>query len=412
MSTAGSRPDRLPDLSSVRSVVTADVYKAGRLAGHLDRRPGGVRFRYTADYLADPGPAVATTVPLTDEPLSGPGGGILPFFAGLLPEGRRLTNVRRAVKTSADDDLSLLLAVGADPVGDVQVVASGDHPKAASPALVVDDPGSLDFSSVLAESGMVDPVALAGVQEKASARTIAVPVSAATGEQILKLSPPEYPHLVANEAFMLGIARRLRLPVVTYRLITDRTGRQGLLVDRFDRTPSLGGAVARLAVEDAGQLLGLYPADKYNAGFEAVAAAVVGVCAARSVAARNVLQQLTLAWLTGNGDLHAKNLSVVQAAGEWRMSPLYDLPSTLPYGDTTMALSLAGRTSGLSRRKLLAFAAKLDLPARAAERAIDEVLVATADLVPRLDAGALAFDSQVIRNLHRVLTRHRRDLTA
>ena len=238
-----------------------------------------------------------------------------------------------------------------------------------------------------------------------------MPVSAATGEQIFKLSPPEYPHLVANEAFMLGIARRLRLPVVTTRLITDRTGRQGLLVDRFDRTPSLGGAVARLAVEDAGQLLGLYPADKYHAGFEAVAAAVVGVCAARLVAARNVLQQLTLAWLTGNGDLHAKNLSVVQAGGEWRVSPLYDLPSTLPYGDTTMALSLAGRTSGLSRRKLLAFAEELDLPTRAAERAIDEVLVATADLVPQLDAGALPCDSQVIRNLHRVLTRRRRDLT-
>jgi serine/threonine-protein kinase HipA len=105
-------------------------------------------------------------VPPTHEPLSGPGARILLFFAGLLPEGRRLTNVRRAVKTSADDDLSLLLAVGADPVGDVQVVASGHQPKAAWPALVVDDPGSLDFSSVLAESGMVDPVALAGLREK------------------------------------------------------------------------------------------------------------------------------------------------------------------------------------------------------------------------------------------------------
>ena len=363
-------------LSSLRAVSTADVYKAGRLAGRLERRSGGVQFRYTADYLADPGPAVATTAPLTDEPLSGPGGGILPFFAGLLPEGRRLTNVRRAVKTSADDD-----------------------------------PESLDFSSVLAESGMVDPVALAGVQEKASARTITVPVSAGAGEHILKLSPPEYPHLVANEAFMLGIARRLRQPVVTSRLITDRTGRQGLLVDRFDRVPSADGGVRRLAVEDAGQLLGLYPADKYNADFEAVAQAVLSVCAARAVAARNVLQQIALAWLTGNGDLHAKNLSVVQADGEWRVSPLYDLPSTLPYGDTTMALSLAGRTSGLSRRKLLTFAAGLGLPTRAAERALDEVVAATGDLVAQWDAGVLPFDAQVVRTLHRVLTRRRRELT-
>ena len=43
----------------------------------------------------------------------------------LLPEGRRLGALRRAVKTSADDELSLLLAVGADAIGDVQVVPSG-----------------------------------------------------------------------------------------------------------------------------------------------------------------------------------------------------------------------------------------------------------------------------------------------
>ena len=48
--------------------------------------------------------------------MPGPGGTAsgLPtgsLFAGLLPEGRRLGALRRAVKTSADDDLTLLLAV-------------------------------------------------------------------------------------------------------------------------------------------------------------------------------------------------------------------------------------------------------------------------------------------------------------
>lgn len=34
---------------------------------------------------------------------------LAPYFAGLLPEGRRLSTVRTAVKTSADDDLISLL---------------------------------------------------------------------------------------------------------------------------------------------------------------------------------------------------------------------------------------------------------------------------------------------------------------
>lgn len=37
------------------------------------------------------------------------------------------------------------------------------------------------------------------------------------------------------------------------------------------------------------------------------------------------------AWLTGNGDLHAKNVSVLQQAGEWRIAPIYDAPPTVPY---------------------------------------------------------------------------------
>ncbi|WP_326549788.1 HipA domain-containing protein [Micromonospora sp. NBC_01813] len=48
-----------------------------------------------------------------------------------------------------------------------------------------------------------------------------------------------------------------------------------------------------------------------------------------------------------NGDAHAKNFSVRQGVdGEWRVSPAYDTPSSYPYGDTTMALSIGGRSGG------------------------------------------------------------------
>jgi hypothetical protein len=39
-------------------------------------------------------------------------------------------------------------------------------------------------------------------------------------------------------------------------------------------------------------------------------------------------------------------------------------------------------------------------------------MVATGDLVAQVDDGVLPFDAPVVRTLHRVLTRRRRDLTA
>lgn len=118
---ASTRPDP-------KSVLSADVYKGDVLAARLRRTTDGVEFRYLDDYLRSARAPVATTLPLTDEPWTLSAGAVPAFFAGLLPEGRRLSNLRRAVKTSADDDLSLLLAVGSDTVGVVRVMPDGTSP--------------------------------------------------------------------------------------------------------------------------------------------------------------------------------------------------------------------------------------------------------------------------------------------
>ena len=113
------------DLERLRVVELADVYKAGQRAATLRRTADGVEFRYLADWIDGEQAPVATTLPVGPAPIVRPGGALPSYFAGLLPEGRRLGALRRAVKTSADDELSLLLAVGADAIGDVQVVPAG-----------------------------------------------------------------------------------------------------------------------------------------------------------------------------------------------------------------------------------------------------------------------------------------------
>lgn len=73
-------------------------------------------------------PRSPTACPWPLAPVRTAAGAVPPYFAGLLPESRRLTALQRAIKTSADDEFSLLLAIGHDAIGDVQVVARDGTP--------------------------------------------------------------------------------------------------------------------------------------------------------------------------------------------------------------------------------------------------------------------------------------------
>jgi serine/threonine-protein kinase HipA len=369
----------------------ADVYKAGVLAARLERYGGGTRFSYLPAYLASGGPAVATTLPLGGEPVLSAAGAAPPYFTGLLPEGRRLNALRRSVKTSVDDELSLLIAAGANPVGDVQIVGHGEKLDPDEHAVQLDPKTPVDFDALLGDSGLIDPVALAGVQDKLSAGMISMPVARAGRRFILKLNAPEFPHVVENEFVMFRYAARLRIPLSRVQLIRDVAGRPGLLVERFDRIPVPGGApdaVRRLAVEDGAQVLGLYPADKYNVAYGQLCRALAAFCSAPLPALRNLAIQAAFAWLSGNGDLHAKNASMVQQpSGEWTIAPVYDIPSTVVYGDKTLALTLDGKRTGISRKHFLGWATGLGLTDRAALQALQSALRAAGQLLVDLEAG-------------------------
>ena len=395
----------------VRSVQRADVYKAGHLAATLQRVNGGTEFSYLADY---DGPDVATTLPRTADPFVTPAGAVPAFFAGLLPEGRRFSSLQRSIKTSADDELSLLLAVGSDTIGDVVIVPHGETTGEGGSLLTVDaNFDEIRFADLMSDTGIIDKVGLPGIQEKVSARVISLPLSTPTDRFILKLNPPEFPHVVENEAYFLRLARSAGLPVVDATLVYDNTGTAGLLIRRFDRTSRNESEPKSIACEDACQLLNLWPGDKYNDSSEALTQRISDVCASSSVAIRDVFRQFCFAWITGNGDVHAKNISVLEHTGqEWRVAPAYDLPSTLFYGDYSMAISIDDRTTGLSRRRWLEFAHVIGLSQKAAERVIDDLLAATADLSSVIRDGVLPFDDKTNRDAARNIANRHKQLVA
>jgi len=390
-----------------RSVRTADVYKAGNFVAQLRRVDQGVQFNYLPNAVA-----VATTLPVSDVPVTYLAGAVPPFFAGLLPEGRRLTALRNQVKTSSDDELSLLLVVGRDVVGDVQVVPEGETPSESEALVTVKSSfAEVRFSEVLGAAGNVDRSGIPGFQDKASARMISVPVARASRRYILKVDPPEFPLVVQNEFYFIELAKSAGIPTVEAEIVTDADGQLGLLVRRFDRTTGDDGSVVSLACEDACQLLNLWPADKYNVTSEIVTKSVVEVCPAAPVAARDVFRQFCFAWLTGNGDVHAKNISVLATRqGEWRVSPAYDLPSTLPYRDLTMALELNGKRDGFSGRQMLEFAQTIGLTPRAAVRTITDLIDATDRMITDLEEGAVPFSQHEVHEWTRRLASRRKGL--
>ena len=394
-------PAELQDLRFVRS---ADVYKNGLLAGQLARTgQGGVRFSYRADYLAGGHPSVAVSLPLSEAAVEAAGGALPAFFAGLLPEGHRLTVLKNATKTSFDDELTLLLAVGSDVPGDVQVVPAGEPP--AEPAALADTsrPEELDFSFL---ANTVDLHGIPGVQRKTSASMLTTPLALRGQRYLLKLDPPEHPHLVENEAAHLKGAKALKIPVAKSSVIADRNGLPGLLVERFDRVRTADGVWHRLPLEDGTQVLGLPPASKYGVSSEQVAAALSGICKAPLVASRNLYLQFLFAWLTGNGDLHAKNVAVLGGPGGFVMAPVYDVPCTLLYGDETLALPVSGKTKNLKARHWAEFADTLGLPQRAAAGANRTALAAAAAI--RLEE--LPFGGSPLRGAQRELRFRRQEL--
>jgi serine/threonine-protein kinase HipA len=358
------------DLARLKFVRSADVYKSGVLAGHLERTErGNVVFSYVPGYAASGASPVASSLPFPQSPVESPNGALPAFFAGLLPEGHRLTVLKDAVKTSLADELSLLLAVGADVPGDVQIVPAGQPPLEPAPLADPSRPEDLDFAAL---ADAVDRHGLPGVQNKASASMLTTPLALAGRRYLLKLDPPLHRHLVANEAAHLTGAKALKIPVAAHSVVRDRRGLPGLLVERFDRIQDnrIQDGVRRLPLEDAAQVMNLPPASKYAVSSEDVVLALAGLCKARPVVVRNLYLQFVFAWLTGNGDLHAKNVSVLaRPRSGWVVAPIYDIPCTLLYGDDTMALTIDGKVKALKARHWQEFAAAIGLPQRAAAAA-------------------------------------------
>ena len=212
------------------AVAVADVYKAGQLAGRMWRVGQDVTFAYVEGYGGDP---VASTLPVgstaTEAAMRAPA-----YFAGLLPEGEtRRRGLARSLHVSEDDELGLLIHLGADTVGDVQIVESGDGLPGTQRPRRTD---GLQRHQLLATVAARRPVpALRGRRCPAEA----VPPVAVAGRRAgrpghPKFSPDDSRHgVLHNERLFMTAAADAGLQAPAVEIVEDRDGVQALAVARF-----------------------------------------------------------------------------------------------------------------------------------------------------------------------------------
>jgi serine/threonine-protein kinase HipA len=226
-------------------------------------------------------------------------------------------------------------------------------------------------------------ISLAGVQEKLVLTRMpdgswGSPVDGTPSTHILKPELAEYPKIVENEAFCMRFAKHLGLRVADVQTTTIG-GRRLLVVERYDRVVHDDGSVERVHQEDMCQARGIPPVAKYqeDGGPSLRTIADVVQTAAEPQAVETLLRMTTVNVLVGNGDAHGKNFSILhERSGGLRLTPLYDVLSTLHYGQDRLAMYIddVRRTNRVTRERLLNEAKTWGLSERRASAVIDDLL--------------------------------------
>lgn len=120
------------------------------------------------------------------------------------------------------------------------------------------------------------------------------------------------------------------------------------LTRRIDRTP----AGEKIAMEDMCQLTERLTEHKYKSSYERIGKAVLRYSTLPKMDVTNFFELVLFSWLTGNNDMHLKNISLYEAADGIRLTPAYDLLNSViinPKDDEELALTLNGRKRGCGK---------------------------------------------------------------
>ncbi len=321
---------------------------------------GRMSFAYSPAYCSDPNASpLSRLLPLGEQAF--PTKTTRAYFAGVLPEEGVRIRIAELLGLSADNDFALLERIGGECAGAVSLQAMDWHPADFDrPSLrKLDDVTLLHLMRELpARPLMADEkgvrLSLAGAQDKLPVvvhdRSIHLALSETPSTHILKPEAQRFPGLAANETFCMRLARAVGLRVADIEFGSVEN-QNYVLVKRFDRTVDESRNAQRLHQEDFCQALGFPPERKYQAEHGPTVKDCIELIwdwsTFPALDLRDFVQLLVFNVLIGNADAHGKNFSFLYTGSERRISPAYDLVSTLAWPEltTSAAMKIGGCSS-------------------------------------------------------------------
>ena len=348
---------------------TLDVYIGDDIVGQLVQDDGGqMSFTYAEGWRNKPGAVpLSQSLPLRAEAFKGKE--CRGFFGGILPEQEKREIIARNLGISARNDYAMLERIGGECAGAVTFIPAGEslpepdygYRKLSAPQLAAILKELPKRPLLAGDKGI--RLSLAGAQYKVAVRIeggdVCLPLGGAPSTHILKPAVERFEGVVFNEAFCIGLAVAVGLPAASVES-RNVEGMDYLLVERYDRTHRqvAGGSpvLERLHQEDFCQALGIVPELKYQReggpSLKQCFGLLRDVSSTPVIDLNRLLDAVIFNYLVGNNDAHGKNFSLLShGAGapdlQIRLSPLYDVVSTLYYPELSrdMAMKIGGEYS-------------------------------------------------------------------
>lgn len=384
-----------------------DVWLYGtRVAQLREERPGRIELSWTGEAESRWGRGVRVlssklTVGETPVPPL-----VKAYVDGLLPEGNARINYAMSAGLDPDDTFGLVSEYGRDTPG-AAIFAPEGHPDPTTSGRYV--PVSLD--EVADRLRRADQHQPASPGRRVESSTLPGMVPKITlhreGEQwfscaegapstwILKRSAdlsPENADVVDTEVASLAIARELGLTTIEAEVV-DLGDVRAIAVSRYDR----GEGNVRFHQEDLAQALGLNTEDP-NRKFQ-WGRAMPSLRHAADVLRLDggdvgrLLEQVTLSFVLGNVDLHAKNISFMRfATGQVELTPAYDVAMHMHHPREmrrfAMDLDGANRMDDLTVIDVIDEGISWGVEARRAHRLVGRVVDGMAGALDAMDRGA------------------------
>ncbi len=217
-------------------------------------------------------------------------------------------------------------------------------------------------------------------------------------EVVLKIENTSYAGMLALETLCLDLHAACGFEVPRHWLL-EHQGLKLLAVERFDRDPDglpmpLESFFSLMATQG---VTGSADTEMERVGRMLQALGGLVDLDVRA-AAKGVYRRFLLALLTGNGDLHLDNLSLLGGPEAVRLAPVYDPAPMRAWARHDLLSAIPFEIEGGLRESILRLGASFGLGLRAAESELEKLAAASADYGERL-AGLTGVPAENLERL-------------